>query len=155
MAAGDEALGVVEASSSGQTAGSPGPEHVANGPGVAPTGQRQAFRDIRRQLTEKDLSNPGVQKLILDELERADADCEELRGYVERYHEADKRAAILQERARAVTAIEIMFAVGVGIGSAIVGLAPLFWTHQPQGWICLAVGGILIVGSSVARVIKR
>src|SRR5690242_19229632 len=48
-------------------------ETVAATTTVAPTGKRQAFRDIRRQLQEQELSNPGVQKLLLEELETADA----------------------------------------------------------------------------------
>jgi len=57
-----------------------------------------------------------VQKLLLEDLERAEAECETLEGYVERYHDADKRAAVLEEKVQAVTALEIMFGVGVGLG---------------------------------------
>src|SRR5258708_6140348 len=62
------------------------------------TGRRQVFRDIRRQLEEGDLASKGVQKLLLNELETSEGDCEALRAYVERFHEADKRAAVLDER---------------------------------------------------------
>jgi hypothetical protein len=120
-----------------------------------PANGRQAFRDIRRQLSEQDLSSTGVQKLLLDELERAEARCEVLNGYVERFHMADKRAAILEEQNRTVVALEIIFAVGIGVGCAIIGLAPLFWADQPKGYLALAIGVVLIVGSSIARMVKR
>src|SRR5579862_4205230 len=74
---------------------------------VSTSGKRQAFRDIRRQLQETELGNPGVQKLLLDELETAESECEVLQGYVDRYHEADKKAAILEERLKTHTALEI------------------------------------------------
>ena len=48
------------------------------------------------------------------ELERADAQCESLLGYVDRYHEADKRGAILEERIRADRSIEIAYGVAAG-----------------------------------------
>lgn len=122
--------------------------------GVATTGKRQAFRDIRRQLQEQELANPGVQKLLLEELETADAKCEILEGYVDRFHEADKRAAILEEKLRPQTALEICFGFGVGLGCAIMGLAPLFWDTSIRGPIVLAVGVLLVVGATIAR-IKR
>src|SRR5436189_6276378 len=86
---------------------------------TAATSHRQAFRDLRRQLSDEDLKSPGVQKLLLDELERSEAQCEVLAGYVERFHAADKRAAILEERSRTSIALEVIFGVGVGVGCAI------------------------------------
>jgi hypothetical protein len=93
--------------------------------------------------------------MLLDELERADADCERLGSYVERFHDADKRAAILEERERTQTAIEVLFGVGVGLGGGIMGVAPAFWSNQPAGWLALVLGFLLVVGASVARIIKR
>ncbi len=122
---------------------------------TTPTSGRPAFRDIRRELSNEDLASPGVQKLLLDGWERADAQCEILNGYVERFHEADKRAAILEEKNRTVAALDIMFAVGVGVGCAIIALAPLFWSDQPKGWIALIVGVVLAGGAGIARVVKR
>src|SRR5438094_385338 len=82
-----------------------------------PTGRRQAFRDLRRQLTDQELTAPGVVKLLLDEVEETIAERDELRGYVTRYHDADKRAAVLEEKGRAATAVEILFAAGLSVGS--------------------------------------
>ncbi len=140
---------------SGQSPGLPATAPPGPQPTVAPTGRREAFREIRRQLSEEDLSSRGVQKLLLDELERAEAECEILIGYVERFHEADKRAAVLDERVKTATALEIMFGVGIGVGGAIMGLAPLFWQDQPKGYIALAVGLLLSLGATIARLMKR
>jgi hypothetical protein len=121
---------------------------------VAPVGKRQSFRGIRRELQEVELANPGVQRLILEDLETAESECEALREYVDRYHEADKRAAVLEEKLRAHTALEILFAVGLGIGFAIVGLAPYFWDGTLRGPAVLAVGTVLIICSVAARIVK-
>ncbi len=102
--------------STGQLKGVPSPLPTQEGSTIAPSSKRQVFRNIRRQLTDEDLASPGVQKLILDELELAEADCEFLESYVERYHDADKRAAILEEKLKTHSSIEIFFGVGVGIG---------------------------------------
>ncbi|MBX3666451.1 MAG: hypothetical protein KF834_12265 [Burkholderiales bacterium] len=128
---------------------------VTTGEPTPPTGRRQALRDLRRELTNEDLASPGVQKLLLDELGRADADCEILNGYVTRFHDADKRAAVLDEKLRTQTALEIAFGVGIGVGGAIMGLAPSFWDKQPLGYLTLTVGFLLMIGAIIARVIKR
>ncbi len=73
---------------------------------------------------------------------------------MERFHEADKRAAVLEERGRTQTTIEILFGVGVGLGGAIMGVAPAFWNNQPAGWLALVLGVFLIAGSTVARIKK-
>lgn len=118
------------------------------------TGKRQAFRDIRRQLQEAELSSPGVQKLLLEDLERAESECDVLEGYVQRYHEADKRAAIFEERLRTQTAMEILFAVGISLGGVLIGLAPSLW-NSAKGPVVLSIGFVLVIGSAVARIVKR
>lgn len=124
-------------------------------PGTAlPSGRRQAFRDVRRQLTDDDLQSPGVHKLILDELERAETECDQYRAYLERYHEADRKAAVLEEKLRPSRAVDVLFGVGVGVGSAIMGLAPTFWMVQPLGQLCLAVGAVLVVGATIGKLTK-
>jgi len=122
---------------------------------VATTGKREAFKNIRRQLQEEELTSPGVQKLILEQLEIADERCELLEAYVDRFHAADKRAAVLQEQLRTQTALEVFFGVGVGMGCAIIGLAPLFWDTTSKGPIVLAVGILLVLGSTIGRIVKR
>jgi hypothetical protein len=118
------------------------------------TGRRQVFRDIRRQLEEGDLANKGVQKLLLNELETSEGDCEALRAYVERFHEADKRAAVLEERLRTNKGMEIMFAVGLVVGGALIGWTPTLWDGSSKGAIALVIGFVLVTGSAVAKAVK-
>jgi VIT1/CCC1 family predicted Fe2+/Mn2+ transporter len=124
------------------------------GTSVPASGRRQAFRDVRRELTDADLASVGVQKMVLDELEQAEAECEQLRAYIERYHEADKRAAILEEKLRPLRAVEIFFGIGVGLGGAIIGLTPFFWDSRLQGLLCLLIGILMIFGSTIGRMVK-
>lgn len=106
-------------------------------------------------MTDDELSTPGVQKLIIDELERAELECVALREYVDRFHAAEKRAAVLEEKLKASNALEILFAVGVGVGGAVIGLAPFFWTNRLQGIVTLLVGSTLLVGAMIARIKQR
>ena len=123
---------------------------------VPASGRRAAFRDVRRQLTDDELKSPGVQKLILDILEDVDGDRETLRSYVGLFHEADKTAAVLSEQVRSQTSVEVFFGVGVGLGGAIIGLAPFFWGDKPAyGAITGFVGLTLMIGATIGRIIKR
>ena len=137
----------------GQAQGAPGP--VEESAAQIPAFGRRALRELRRELTDEELANPGVQKLILDALEHADVECEELQPYRERFHAADKRAAVLEEKLKKETGYEILFNVGIGVGGAIVGVTPYFWQYGLAGILSLAIGIILIVGSIVARLVSR
>ena len=119
-------------------------------------GRGAALRDIRRQLTEDELASPGVQKLLLENLDRAEGKCDDLQLYVDRFHEADKRSAVLEEKLKTNTALEILFAGGLAMGSAIIGLAPIMWDATSlKGSITLIVGLMLVIVSVVARVRKQ
>jgi hypothetical protein len=140
------------------TALSPGqPQEVAVQPPTANTasGSQQAFRDIRRELAEADLANPGVQRLILNELDTALARIEVLTGFESRYHDRDKQAAVLEEKLKRRLAVDIAWTAGISLGVAFVTLAPVVW-ETPPTWVhtvFLAFGAILIVGGIAVRVV--
>ena len=149
------------ASSASATSAWPEQAQQQNAPDVAPqpalsvasSGRRQVFRDLKRSLTEEELSNPGTQKLILEMLANAEDDRDEYRSYVSRFYGADKQVAILGEQLRANKLNEIMFLVGFGVGCAIIGLAPYLWNPATMyGQFCLAVGAVLAAGFTFARV---
>jgi hypothetical protein len=119
------------------------------------SGRRVVFRGIVRQLTDEELRNPGVQKLLLDNLETAETRCAELSAYADRYYDADKRVAVLLEKLNLDRTTEVAFGVGVGLGSAIMGLSPLFWKTQPGGALVLVLGTLLVAGGIAARVVRR
>ncbi|HUW61910.1 MAG TPA: hypothetical protein VMZ06_12995, partial [Candidatus Bathyarchaeia archaeon] len=118
--------------------------------GVPASGRRAAFRDVKRQLSDEELKSSGVQRLLLDMLEQADEALGSLQPYVERFHAADKSVAVMTERLRRNTTLEVFFGVGVGLGGAIIGLAPFFWTQSPQyGQVTAIIGFLLAVGATV------
>lgn len=127
-----------------------------NDSGVPTSGKRAAFKDIRRQITETELTNPGVQKLLLDMLEEADMKRGEAEVFIERFHEADKKASILEEKLISNQTIEIFFGVGVGLGGTIIGLSPFFLSlGNAYGIVCVVLGLALLVGAVIGRVFKK
>jgi hypothetical protein len=124
-----------------------------------PTTGRQVFRDIRRQLTDAELSHPGVQKLLLDNYERAELRATDLEAYVNRFHEADKRAEVLEEKLKTDKSVEVLSSFGMAIGGAILGLSPYFFDKFSGNWFfgvaALVLGGAMMTGSAIGRAMKR
>lgn len=121
-----------------------------------PTSRRISLTNVRRQLTDEELSNPGAQKLLLDILEEAESERYNYKVYVTSYYEADKIAAILGEKLLADKKIDVFFGVGTGLGGAILGLTPYLGQIKGfYGLICALIGIGLIVGAGVGRALKK
>ena len=115
-------------------------EVIAEEISVPASGRRLAFQDLKRQLDPKDLANPGTQKLILEMLINAEDERDELEEYVPMYHASERRAAVLEEKLKSNRLNEMLVNVGLGVGCAIIGLAPTFWkTENSQGPVCQRV----------------
>jgi hypothetical protein len=120
------------------------------------TGQRAAFRDLKLQLTDDDLTSLGTQKCILDMLNRAEGECNDLKEYRLKYHAADKQGGILEEKLKSNKINEVMFGVGVGVGCTIMGLTPFFWELKTlYGIITLGVGVVLTGGATLGRILFK
>ena len=95
-------------------------------------------------------------KWLLSTLEESDERCARLSEFEDRFHDADKRAAILEEKLRTDRTLEACVGVGFALGGAIVGLTPFFWEFDMlYGIVTLAVGVLLIAGALVVRVMKK
>jgi hypothetical protein len=121
---------------------------------VPSTGRRQSFRNIARQLTDVELAHPGVHKLILEDWEKAETECENLRTYVDKFHEADKKCAVLEEQIKSNRAMEILFSVCLSLGSILLGATPYFWDGGAKGIMIVSAGIVLMIGAVISRVFK-
>lgn len=112
----------------------------------------QAFRRIPRELTEEELANSAVQKLLVGNLDRLETEKEEYRLYMERFHEADKKVAVLEQKSRTALALDIIFGGCLTVGGSVIGLSHGLWSHQPFGWIVLVAGVVMLIIGIVAKV---
>lgn len=118
------------------------------------TSGRKSFSKARREMTEEELSSPAAQKLLLDEVERLEADCIEYSGFRTKFHEIDKRAAILDERFKTKVSIEIIHVACITVGAAALGYAPSIWSNQPTAWLVAIFGTVLVIAAIVAKAVK-
>lgn len=117
--------------------------------------RRKAFRQVKRELSNEDLENPAVQRMLLDEIERLESENEELNSYRNRFHEADKKSAIFEEKNKTVIARDILFGICLTIGAAIIGFAPSLSEIKYAVTIAIGTGALLILAGVIGRVVKK
>ena len=76
----------------------PEPEDTSAGSGLPMPKGKQAFQYITRELSDDDLTNPAVLKLLLEERDILANENAELRSYQAQFHGADKKVAVLEEK---------------------------------------------------------
>lgn len=131
-------------------------KQTGHGFGVPITGARLALSDIKKQLSDDEMAQSGVVKLLLELLQESDNDRESLRPFVNQYYFADKNAAVLIEKLKTYKSIEVFFGVGLGLGGVIIGLSPFFWALKPfYGFITGSIGFLLILGAVVGKLVKK
>jgi hypothetical protein len=116
---------------------------------------RKALSRLKRELSDEELSSPGVQKLLVEELEKLEHDCALAHEYRDRFYAADKEVAILKVQQKKSLSGEIIFGGCLAVGAAALGYAPAVWAQQPSGWIALIFGGVVVLLGIVARVVQR
>ena len=144
------------------------PEDMGTGDGSDIPNKKgpQAFQNFERGFSEDDPTNLAVMKLLLDDKDRLEIENSELKdqlelknaelsNYQERFHEADKKVAVLEEKSKKDLATEIISVVLFTVGAAMIGYAPNIWQSQPSGWIALVLGAVLIIAGILAKAVKR
>jgi len=102
------------------------------------------------------LQSSAVQRMLIDDIERLEKEKFDLTEYQDKYHNSDKKAAVLEEKLKASVAQEVIFGVCLTVGAAAIGYAPTVWDpNKPTGWIAIVFGVVLIIGGIVSKVVKR
>ena len=124
---------------------------------AAPKGNsgRRSFSNLRRELTDEELTSAAVQRMLLDELERLDRECADLGLIRERYHTCDKKVGVMEERFKTKVSLEIMHVTCFLISGSALGYAASNWVAQPTvSLLALVLGGVLAIAGVVAKVVK-
>lgn len=131
------------------------PDEAGAKPSAPPTQKtRKALSNLKRELTDEELGSTGVQKLLIDEVEKTSEENSELRGFREKFHEIDKKCEVLAAKQKTAISIEIISMACLAVGAAALGFAPSLWPHQPAGWISIAFGAVLLILGAAAKAIR-
>ena len=116
--------------------------------------RRQSFGALRRQLSDDELAGTGVQKMLLDEIDRLESELVSASEMADRFHGADKDAAILREKFKSHTSHEIISTASLTVGSVALGIVFGIEDNATLAWIILAGGVILILAGLWAKKVK-
>ena len=109
---------------------------------------RRPFSKLAVELDENDLESKGVQKLLLAEISRLEAENAELGSFRDDFHARDKDCAKFGVRLQKNTMMEILYTIAVAVGAALLGLSQSVSGFGPTAIliisaICLLVFALL------------
>ena len=114
---------------------------------------RRTFSRIALELSTEELSSPGVQKLIVEELGRCQATISELEQIRFEFHKTDKDLAIEREKNNKNIGVEIISSGCLAVAGAILGYAPSLTSLPAAGYVAFAFGVLLTFIGVVAKII--
>jgi hypothetical protein len=137
-------------------------EEAGSVPLAAPADQpKPILHAIRvRQVSEKDLGSTGVQRMLVDSIDRLESELKEAQSFREKFHDADKKLAVLTESKSISTALSAIITATIALSSAAIGAAPSYITADtlPQAhlaaWIVFCLSLILLLVAIIAQIIK-
>ena len=116
--------------------------------------KRKSFDGIRRKLTTNELKSSGVHKMLMDDLDRLEEELKAARDFEEKFHASDKAQAILQEKFKVYSAVEVLSTASLTGGGLILGYVSNIWANQPTAGNLLVVGLLLLFAGLSAKVFK-
>jgi hypothetical protein len=116
--------------------------------------RRRSFGNVRRELNEDELDTSGVQKMLLDELDRLESAELDLKSTSEKYHEANTKLAVATEKLKTHNAFDIMSTGTVAVGSLLFGAAFNWQNDTTLFWILSVLGIFLVIVGVIAKVIR-
>lgn len=125
------------------------------GPADATPKGRRSLSRMRREMTDDELSSSGVQKIMMDDLDRLEAEKIELQRYVDRFHAADRENAVLKEKGKVRVASDITFGVLMTLGAAAIGYSPTLQAVPGASQTLVWTGAALLVGGVLSKLVLR
>lgn len=106
---------------------------------------RGAFSRVKRQLSNSDLKNPAVGRLLLSQNDKYEQEIGSLEEYKEKYYDADKRAAVFLERINGIKEGINSRSVFLTFGGILLGALPSLWSRQFLFWAVALIGIIFLL----------
>lgn len=127
------------------------PDEVGATPSLPPgeiPAKRRGLSRIKRELTDEELTQTGVHKILIDDLEKAEAECERLDGYRTRFHDADRDLAVARAEVARLTDFDTLRSGLLGVGCLFLGFLP---SAASNLWLAavLVLAGVAMVVVSV------
>ena len=80
---------------------------------------RKAYKNLKRDLSKKELASSGVQKMMLEDIERLMVENQNLQEFQSKYYQADTKRQVLEQKLN------------------------IHWSHEAIYTLCVIAGGAL------------
>jgi hypothetical protein len=131
---------------------SPVTNGAAGDSGSAISVRSNAVTEAFAAVDEKELSI-AAKRFIISEINRLVEENRQLKQFKDKYHDADKRLAVLKETVRPFRTNLFLSSACLIAGSAGVAAAPSFLSLSSYGWyVLVGVSAMLLIAGITARV---
>ena len=114
--------------------------------------KNKAFSKLSRELSESDLSNPSISRMLLSQIDSLEKENRLLKNIEEKFHKTDKENGVLLEKQRRSVATEILSQFCLTLAGGLLSISTLDFSNPVKinNVIFLIFGGILLVGSIIS-----
>jgi hypothetical protein len=130
-----------------------GPEAEGDDP-AQPKGRRRSFGKVRRELSEDELGSPGVQKMMLADLERLDEAESDLKSVSAKYNITIADLAVAKEKLKTHNAFDVIATGTIAFGTLIIGFTSNIEGNDKIKIVFYIFGAALIIVGIVAKVMR-
>ena len=106
------------------------------------------YSKLRRELSEKDLSNKAVQKLIISDIDKLESKVSELEIFQSDFYKADKQQAILEEKLKKANSYEILYSFCLASWSWLIWASSMI----EDSLVFIIIGSLLIIGWIISKI---
>lgn len=115
-------------------------------------GDNPPIEQISSATDDKELSRVA-RRFLVAEINRLVDENQQLKQFKDKYHDADKKLAVLKETLRPFRINELLSSICLIAGSAGLGAAPSFLSLNSYGWyVFVGASALLVVAAIVARI---
>lgn len=117
------------------------------------TKKADAYGNLSRGLNPEELTQSGTQKLILNDLSKAESKILELEPYRDKYNLVYTEKCVLDEKLSKTKRAEILYSFCITSGGIIIGLAKMFLEKdETLAYIMITIGALLIIGGLLFKI---
>ncbi|HTV84379.1 MAG TPA: hypothetical protein VME63_03185 [Dyella sp.] len=107
---------------------------------------KSALAGIDLKVTPNELKQPGVQKLLIDRLYKAETELESMKKFREKYHDTREQLIAAESAQKRYSSLDSMQSSLLGVGCLVLGFLPYAWEHWAE-FILIAIAGFSLLGA--------
>ena len=109
--------------------------------------KKGAFDKLEQTLTEEDLKNPAIARMLINSIDTLTTEKLELENSRDKFYDADKKCAVLEEDSKGETRFQVMYGASFAIGGIVFGTS--FATQGATSVVLITCGAILLIQGAI------